>query len=114
MLAVGGHDGVLGRQGLEHSNGHRLLAVVEVQEAANFGGGVELGALLLQPPDADHGMQQVQSMNAVQGGSLRFPRALRFHSAVSSVERSPSGRPSSRALSRRRMILPALFLGRLC
>ena len=33
-------------------------------------------------------------------------------SPLSSVERSPSGRPSSRALSRRRMILPLRVCGR--
>ena len=45
VLTVGGHHGVLGREGLHHADRHRLLADVEVQEAADLRGAVQLGRI---------------------------------------------------------------------
>ena len=73
---------------------HRFFADVEVQEAADLALAVGLGALLLQAPDAQHVGEE---RNA--------------HAPDSSVEVSPSGKPSSRALSSRRMILPLRVCG---
>src|SRR5690606_25229886 len=68
---------------------------------------VEFVALLLEAANTDHAAQEGTDMVVVQlhpGGHLAFP---------SSVDRSPSGRPSSRARRRRRMILPERVRGRL-
>src|SRR5690606_3713162 len=100
VLAVGGEDAVVVAQLRHRAGSDRLLADVQVQEAANAAGAVELGAFLLEAPDAHHLPQQ----------SARVV-ALGRH-VDSSVDVSPSGSPSSRALSRRRMILPLRVLGR--
>src|SRR5690606_1936102 len=80
----------------------RLLTDVEVEEAADLALRIELGRLLLEAPDAEHLPEQVHEV--LSGG--------RAHASLPSrVEVSPSGRPSSRALSRRRMILPLRVFG---
>ena len=69
---------------------------------------------LLEAPDQQHLAQQVEQMLAVaMASSLVFGCSFCFHPVVSSVEVSPSGSPSSRDLSSRRMILPLRVLGRL-
>src|SRR5690606_7801381 len=94
---------VLGDQLLDHAGRDRFLADVEVQEAADLLLLVELAAALLHASDAQHRAVELQRAQLV--GQLGHP-------PVSSVEVSPRGRPSSCALSRRRMILPLLVLGR--
>ena len=59
MLAIGGHEIVFRRQGLDYAHAHRLFTVVKVQEAADLHGAVELGRLLLQPADAQHLVKQM-------------------------------------------------------
>jgi hypothetical protein len=68
MLAVGGDDPVVGAQHRDDAGGDRLLAVIEMQEAADLLLGVELGAFVLEPPDADHAGEQVEHMRAVEMG----------------------------------------------
>src|SRR3990172_3336067 len=82
-----------------------------MEKTANLGRLVKLRAFLFEPPDAQHLLQQVQRMLAVQGRLLSF-RPL-CHQSFSNVERSPSGRPSSLALSKRRMILQLRVFGTL-
>ena len=54
VLAVGGHDRVVRVERLHAADGHRLLADVQVQEAADLGRAVQLDAALLEAPDAEH------------------------------------------------------------
>ena len=109
MLPIGRDDPVALLQHGDDAHRDRLLSVVKVKKAADLLLGVEFGALVLELTDADHLLQQVQRM---------LPRQMRLidhcghRSSLSSVEISPSGRPSSRALSRRRMILPLRVFGR--
>ena len=92
MLAVGRDDRVLGAERRHHPGGDRLLADVQVQEAADLRGAVELGARLLEAADQQHGAQQVASArrrsrpagrslalgaHAVPPGSTGRPRAAR-------------------------------------
>ena len=69
-------------------------------------GAVQLDAALLEAADPQHRAQQLDAR------SRSADRRLVGHDGRSSVDRSPSGRPSSRAFSRRRMILPLRVLGR--
>ena len=103
VLAVGGHDGVVGCERLHHPDGDGLLADVEVHEAADLGGAVQLDAALLEPADAQHLPVEPAGVLDVEGFA---------HAPSSRVDRSPSGRPSSRARSSRRTILPLRVLGR--
>ena len=105
VLAIGGDHRILGPDGLHDPDRDRLLAVVEVQKAPDLLRLVQLEALLLEPADADHLLEQMEIVRVVEVD-------LGHRSSLSSVERSPSGSPSSRALSRRRMILPLRVLGR--
>ena len=103
VLAIGRDDGVVRAERRHHADGDRLLADVEVQEAADLARAVELGALLLEAADAQHLAQQGDARaSGVVAAIMRCPPASRV---------SPSGRPSSRALSRRRMILPLRVRG---
>ncbi len=104
VLAIGRDHGVIGLQRLRHTDGDGLLADVEVHEAADLRRAVELDTRLLEAADAQHLVQQHVSMTSIDPADV--------HESRSRVERSPSGSPSSRALSRRRMILPLLVLGR--
>src|ERR1035437_10157642 len=93
-----------------------------MQEAADLAGAVQLCTLLLEAPDAEHFMEQEQVVVVpdvktvcrveigpdVCGGGCGW-----VVYEGSSVEGSPPGRPRSRALSSRRMILPARFFGML-
>ena len=66
VLAIRRDDGVLRRQRLHHADGDRLLADVEVQEAADLAGAVELRALLLEAADAQHLVQQVERVRPIE------------------------------------------------
>ena len=60
VLAVRRDDGVVRAEHLHHADRDRLLAVVEMQEAADLPGAVELRAAVLELADAQHLAQQVQ------------------------------------------------------
>ena len=108
VVAVGGDERVV-RPERRHGPGRdRLLADVEVEEAADLAQAVQLGRLLLEAPDEEHLAKEREPLLAVEPGEGRRRSA---HALSSSVETSPSGRPSSRALSRRRMILPLRVRG---
>src|ERR1035437_2072495 len=93
-----------------------------MQVAADLAAADQLCPLLSEGPEAEHFMEQEQVVVVpdvktvcrvgiapdVCGGGCGW-----FVHEASSVEVSPSGRPSSRALSSRRMILPARFFGML-
>ncbi len=96
VLAVGRDDVVLGLQGSHHADRDRFFTDVEVQEAADLRRAVQLDATLLEPADAQH--------LAVELQWLARASAL---IASSSVERSPSGNPSSRAREHAPHDLPA-------
>ena len=104
VFAIRGDDVVVGRKRLHHADADGFFADIEVQEAANLLGAVRFGTLIFEAPDQEHAAQD-WSQSALARG---------VHEAVSRVEISPSGRPSSRALSRRRMILPLFVRGRCC
>src|SRR5579859_3739387 len=77
-----------------------------MHEAAYLFGLIKFETFLLEPADAQHGGQQMPPMQVVEmhlAGHLV---------SLSRVDRSPSGKPSSRAFSRRRMILPLRVRGR--
>jgi hypothetical protein len=65
MLTVSGDDGVFGRERLHHPDRDRFLAVVQMQEAADLRGTIEFGALSLKPSNADHLVQELARMLAV-------------------------------------------------
>src|ERR1051325_11940279 len=67
---------------------------------------VQLHTFGLEMPDADHLAQQMMQMGVIE------PDLVTHRSSLSSVDRSPSGKPSSRALSNRRMIFPLRVFGR--
>ncbi len=93
-----------GAEHLHDADGNRLLAVVEVHEAADRARAVELGAT-----SSNWRMRSI-SRSSTSPRSPVSPAADR-HAAPSSVDRSPSGSPSSRARNRRRMILPLRVRG---
>src|SRR5690606_25594209 len=64
VLAIGPRDRVGGPQRLHHADSDRLLAVVQVQEAADLAGAVQLGTAILEAADAQHLAQQVQAVLA--------------------------------------------------
>src|ERR1039457_3028372 len=111
VLAIGRDDPITLFQRRDDAHRDRLLAIVKMHEAANLLLCVQLGALLLKAADADHLLQQIQHVFARQ---MRLFGVLGHRSSLSSVEMSPSGRPSSRALSSRRMILPLRVFGKFC
>src|SRR5512133_3667213 len=101
VFAIGRDHCIHRRESLHRANGDRLFADIEMQKTADLLLLVKLGALLLEAANADHPAQQRQQVLA---GQVRLgPMGLAHDGASSSVERSPSGRPSSRARSRRRM-----------
>ena len=106
MLAIGGDDGVFCRQRTHATGGDSFLPDVEVQESPDLPRAVQLGTLLLEPPNAEHVTQERESQFAIE----RRRWCGRAHVA-SSVEVSPSGRPSSRARNTRRAILPERVYG---
>ncbi len=125
MLAVRRHDRVGVRESLVDADGHGFLTDVEVHETPDTGGAVQLHAAFLEPADAQHRLEQgkaVRGLTVRPGGGSRCvggagsahadcsvlarEEASGEESAFSRVEVSPSGRPSSRARSRRRMTLP--------
>ena len=54
VVAVGRHDVVIRAERRDGADGHRLLADVEMQEAADLSGGVGACRLLLEAPDEVH------------------------------------------------------------
>ena len=64
VLAVGCHQPVVCPQCADHAGGDRLLAVIEMQEAADLSRTVEFGTFRLKPADTDHAAQKVQHMVA--------------------------------------------------
>ena len=70
MLPVRGHDGVVGPEGLEDPDGDRLLAHVEVEEAADLLTAAPLDAALLGPADGEHLVEQVQRVLALERRSV--------------------------------------------
>jgi hypothetical protein len=108
VFAIGCDDPVAIGQDRDDPGRDRLLPVIEMQEAADLLLRVKLRAFVLEFADADHVSEQVQNMGPVE---MRFVDHGHV-SSVSNVEMSPSGRPSSRAFRRRRMILPERVLGR--
>jgi len=54
VLAIRGHDGVLGPQSLHYADTHGLLADVQMQESADFLLRVQFGALLFEAADQEH------------------------------------------------------------
>src|SRR6185437_9095229 len=93
-------------QRLHDADRYGFLAVVEMHEATDFPGLVQLETFLLEPADPQHAHQQATHMRVVKA------ELVGHRTSLSSVDRSPSGSPSSRALSRRRMILPLRVRGR--
>src|SRR5581483_1363118 len=107
------------------------------EEATDLGRAVKLGAFFLEAANTNHLAQKHQRVFALERGIGRIRLSSRGRAAraglrrltdlavhddavsgdaagsVSRVERSPSGNPSSRALSRRRMILPLRVFGTL-
>src|SRR5450830_1966995 len=114
VLAVGGDDVVFRLEYAQGAGGHRLFANIQVQKAANFLLTVQLGRLFLHAADAQHVGQNSLRKCLVPGhrAAGRCWHLKISHAPPSSVEVSPSGRPSSRALSRRRMILPLRVRGK--
>ncbi len=109
VLSVGRDDRVASVQGTHRADGDRFLADVEMEKAADLLLLVELAGFLLQAADSDHLPEEIEQMLAAE---MRFDRASVAHVApLSSVDRSPSGRPSSRARSKRRMIFPLRVRG---
>ena len=106
VFAVGRHHPVARLQCSRDADSNSLFAIIEVQEAADLLLRVELVAFLLETADADHVPEKVADM-----GMVELHLGTHFASP-SSVERSPSGSPSSRARSSRRMILPDRVRGR--
>ena len=111
MLPVGRDDPIALLQHRNDADRDRLLAIVKVQKPPDLLLGVELRALVLEAADADHLLEQIERVRARQ---MRLVDRCGHRSSLSSVEMSPSGRPSSRALSRRRMILPLRVFGKFC
>ena len=107
VFAIGGDNAVGLGQHRDDARRDRLFSIIEVQEAADFFLGVEFGAFVLEFAHPYHVREQLQHMRPVE-----FRLVDHSHvSSVSSVEISPSGRPSSRAFRSRRMILPDRVFG---
>src|SRR3990172_5421747 len=108
VLAVGGDNGVVRLQGLEDADRHRLFTDVQMQEAADLALAVELRAPLLKSANAQHLPYELAREIAVVRNRVDTGET---HAGGSSVEVSPSGNPSSRALSSLRMISPLRVRG---
>jgi hypothetical protein len=61
VLAISRYDGVLGPERLHHADRHCLLAVAQMQEAADLLFAVELNAAILEAADAQHLAQQLET-----------------------------------------------------
>ena len=98
VFAVGGDDGVVGREHLHDADRAGLLADREVEKAANRRAAVELDAALLEESDAQHLVKQVDEVVILRGRALLVRSRYGLgHDGASNVEVSPSGNPSSRA-----------------
>lgn len=65
VFAVRRHDRVVVREGLVDADGHGFLADVEVHETADAGRAVQLHAAFLEPADAQHRLQQGQTVRGL-------------------------------------------------
>src|SRR3974390_3449299 len=111
VLPICRHNPIALIQHRDDSDCDRLLAIIEVHEPADFLLRVEFSTFVLETTDSDHLLQQIQHVLA---GQPRLFTWCGHRSSLSSVEISPSGKPSSRALSNRRMILPLRVFGKFC
>ena len=66
---LGGH-GIVGAQRRERADRHRLLADVQVAEAADLLQGIHLGALLFVAPPQQHLVEHVGQLGLRRGGQL--------------------------------------------
>lgn len=66
VLAIGAHDPIVGVEKRNDPHCHGFLAIVQMQEAADLLLGIQFGALVLEPPDADHPGEQVDGMGMAQ------------------------------------------------
>ena len=73
MLAVGRDDRVIGRERLHRPDRDRLLADVQVEEAPDLAGAVELRRLLLEMADEQHLPQELVRVLALEGDAVRRP-----------------------------------------
>ena len=93
VFAVGRHDLVVRAQHRNDARRNRLFPVIEMKKPADLFLRVDLGAFVLETPDADHVPEQRQHMRPVELWLVDHSHV----SSVSNVEMSPSGSPSSRA-----------------
>src|SRR5689334_604043 len=107
VVAIGRDDRIVRSEGPHGADGHRFFADIEVQEATNLASAVEPRAFLLEAANEDEIVEDGMRERAVRD---RLNDVA--HDAVSNVEVSPSGNPSSRAFSKRRMIFPLRVRGR--
>src|SRR6266540_3814622 len=112
MLAIGCDDRVLWRKRSHRAGRHRLFADVKVQKTVNLTEAVQLGAFLLEAADAQHLAQERQRMVTLDFRLFRFSGRSHYRYS-STVDVSPTGNPSSCALSNRRMIFPLRVRGSL-
>src|SRR6516164_1226589 len=109
VIAVGGNDPVALLEHRNDADSDCFLPIIKVQESPDLLLSIEFGAFILEAADADHLLQKIERVPPRQS---RLVSNYGHRSSLSSVEMSPSGRPSSRALSSRRMILPLRVFGR--
>ena len=116
VLAVGGDDRVVRGQGLHRPDGDRLFADVEMEEAVDLARACTVRRTSPRTGECSSIWRSSSSACSrstdAAGRKLSAGLALAIQ-ASSSVDVSPSGSPSSRALSSRRMILPLRVFGRL-
>ena len=93
VLTIGRDHRVRRRQRLHRTDGDRLLADVEMHEPADFLLLIQLGAFLLETPDARHRAEQLQQMLASQMWLDGMDVA--HDGASSKIEWPPSGGPIS-------------------
>jgi hypothetical protein len=110
VFPIRGHDRVGRLERLHRPDRDGLFADVQVEEAADLGGAVELNASFLEPPDPQHLAEELARVTRVHRGKASF--LVYGHHELSRVETSPSGSPSSWALRSRRTIFPLRVLGR--
>jgi hypothetical protein len=66
VLAIRRNDRIVRRQRLHGADGHRLLSDTKMKEAADLSGAVQLGAFLLETPDAQHLGEERHRVMAIQ------------------------------------------------
>ncbi len=81
VLTVGRHNRVLRCQRLAHTDRDCLFADVQMQEAADLSGAVQLHVSFLEPPDPQHLAQQFPAMCDVIGQAGQLPTRAERHPA---------------------------------